>query len=431
MPPKKAEPNNQRNRYSAEELDKIKSTLQDALGDQGGSLAAQNLDERFVASEVAQAEEAAAAAAAAADDPNPKSGVKESLIDVAMVLKNGKLLEILKALAEVEDPKEIRQLVAAVLKHGDTKSFHLVEALKKVKEDKELVNALVHSMTSRKGVNPLIESLKYALISPDAMKSLALSISDQGTVNHVLRAVASAPTDQPDCEIIWCMEVIGKGNIEQMLDGLKLIDSKSPGMVILATGIVNRGEAKVESMVRALGNAQDNPQAAAILVTRLCGMVDVPSLVSLLEKYVQDTSEAGEIVAARLAQKCANQKGRAKLLASACRFVKKDTMTGRILASGLAKKTNVDQIERGYRNLSACPSGRGIVGLELIRIKGKFGALRVMGKVMLDIQKKQSEYLTARKEAEARAKALVQKNFPEDAEESPAAASEEGKAADK
>ena len=103
----------------------------------------------------------------------------------------------------MEEPKDIRQLVAAILKHADTKSFHLVEALSRVKEDKELVDALVHGMTSRKGVNPLIEALKYAVISPDAMKNLALSISDQGTVNHVLRAVASAPVNQPECEIIW------------------------------------------------------------------------------------------------------------------------------------------------------------------------------------------------------------------------------------
>ncbi len=94
MSPKKVDPNlTQRNRFSSEELEKIKSTLQATLGDAGASLASQNIDERFTASEEAKAAEEAAAAQAAGKEPP-----KESKVDVATVLKEGRLLSILQAL---------------------------------------------------------------------------------------------------------------------------------------------------------------------------------------------------------------------------------------------------------------------------------------------------------------------------------------------
>ncbi|MBF0622607.1 MAG: hypothetical protein HQL54_11840 [Magnetococcales bacterium] len=387
-----------RDKYSANELEEIRKMLGENLGNDSNH-AEKILSSRFTAAEEKEDEEPEIIE----DEDKFNQGRSGPKVDVAAVIKSRDLPTMIEAIPSVrEDETQIRQIIAAILKHPDVKSFHLVEALSKVKDDVQLVNALVHGIISRKGVNPLIEALKYSTCSPQAMKSLAQAVADQGTVNHVLRAIASSPRDQPEAEMSWAMEVIGKGSMEQILEAMNLIEDMSPGTVILATGLVNRKEVIVEPLVRAMGNCRKNDKAMAILIVRLVKMVDTPSLVSVLEKYVSDSTEAGEIVAAQLVYKVAREPSRRSLLASACRRVKTDSMTAQLIAGGIIRHRDAELLEKSYSRLGTSPTAQKMVALEIVNKKGKIMALRSLGKNVWEMIKNQGEIKTSIRKTDER-----------------------------
>ena len=359
----------ERDMYTAEQLERIRVTLQETLGEESAQ-ALENLKERFTpAQEESEDKEKV---------EKPEDEKKQ--VDVAGLVEEGRLRKMLASMADVkEDPYSQRVLVAAILRHRDVKAFHLVDALAKVAGDVELVNALVHGITSRKGVNPLIEALRYATASPDAMKSLAKGIADQGTSNHLIRAIATAPRNQPEAEIVWAMEVMGKGTMEQLLEAINLMDDASPGVVILATGVVNRKDVAIEPLVRALSSSKKNAKAAAILSVELTRLADIPSLITLLEKYISDATEAGEILTVKLVQRSLQERGRVKLLAKACRFMRGESMAGQILAWGIVEQGDISQLERAYGRMGSHLMGKKIIAVGLCKKVSGFRAFRLMG----------------------------------------------------
>ncbi|HIJ83756.1 MAG: hypothetical protein HW380_2802 [Magnetococcales bacterium] len=394
----------ERDLYTAEQLAKIRATLQDNLGD-GSTHALENLDARFVAKEKEKAE----------PEKSKKNKEEKVHVDVGSVLEEANLKKMLAALQDVKDnPQDRRTMVAAIIQHKEVKAFHLVEALSKVPTDKELVDSLVHGITSRKGVNPLIDALRHAEISPTSIKSLAKGIAEQGTINHIIRAIATAPSDQPEAEIIWAMEVIGKGTMEQILEAFNLLNAKSPGTVILATGLVNRKEVAIEPLVRALTSCKDNAKASAILSVELTRQADLNSLVTLLEKYIGDSTAAGEIIVARLVFRSLIERGRTKLLAKAARFVKGDSMAGKILAMGIVDLGDAAEMEKAFPRISSHPVGQKIVAVGLHKKIGGLKALRLLGGAFFKIAKFQDDVSAASKEARARYNQIVKEVLGED-----------------
>ncbi|MGN7612314.1 hypothetical protein ACQZV8_09540 [Magnetococcales bacterium HHB-1] len=410
-----------RNRYSSEELSKIRGVLQDVLGASADD-ALHNLDQRFTPSDVEEEEKEAEEGEDLLSGSGKKSSKKTAAVDVATVIREGKIPPMLEALSQVqEEPKEVRALVAAILKHRSAKAFHLVEALGKVNTDEELVNALSQGILSRKGVNPIIEALRYAVISPSAMKSLAMGIADQGTVNHVLRAIASSPKNQHEVEVIFAMEVMGKGSVEQMLEAMNLMDDNSPGTVILATGLVHRQEVGVEPLVRGLSNCRSNARASTLLAVKLVSIVDTQSLVSLLEKYVDEKTEVGEIVATKFVYNCLHEKRRGPLLVKACRKIRSNSMTGRILSIGLIKLGDVEAMQKAFQALNFCPSGRDMIALALIKKRGKIMAMRALGKAVWETSKNASEINGNMRKALERYEGLIQGHLKASIEQAPPA----------
>lgn len=404
----------ERDLYTAEQLAKIRATLQDNLGEVK-THALENLDTRFAAKEEEQVD----------NDKQKKNKEEKAHVDVASVLEEGKLKKLLAALQDVKDnPEERRTMVAAIIQHKEVKAFHLVEALSKVPGDVELVEALVHGITSRKGVNPLIDALRHAEISPGAIKSLAKGIAEQGTINHVIRAIATAPSGQPEAEIIWAMEVIGKGTMEQILEALNLLNAKSPGTVILATGLVNRKEVAIEPLVRALTSCKENAKASAILSVELTRQADLNSLVTLLEKYISDSTAAGEILTARLVFRSLIERGRVKLLAKAARFVKGDSMAGKILAMGIVELGDPGEMEKAFPRIASHPMAQKILAVGLHKKLGGLKALRLLGSTFFKISKFQDEVTAANKETRARYNQIVKDILGEDPNPSKASARE-------
>ncbi len=395
-----------REQYTAEQLERIRATLEQSLGTESGQ-ALENLEKRFKPKEDEVPK-------FAGGRKKEEEEAEKKHVDVAALVEDGKLKKMLDALADVKDETDsIRALVAAILRHRDVKAFHLVEALSKVGHDLELVNALVHGITSRKGVNPLIDSLRHAVISPEAMKSLAMGISEQGTVNHLIRAIATAPRNQPEAEIIWAMEVMRKAPMEQLLEAINLMDDASPGVVILATGLVNRKEVAIEPLVRALSSSKNNAKASAILALELSRLADIPALIVLLEKYISDTSEAGEILAAKLVQRSLDEKGRIKLMAKACRFMRGDSMAGKILCWGIVTQGDQTQLERAFGRLGAHPIGKKMVAMGISKKMSGLKAFKLLGKLMFQLSKFQPEVDKAMKEAQARYKWIIEEVFKE------------------
>ncbi|MBF0323352.1 MAG: hypothetical protein HQL62_10525, partial [Magnetococcales bacterium] len=374
----------QRDRYSADQLAKIRATLKDTLGEDAAK-ALENLDNRFVPTSASSGDDATKPKKKM---ERPTAASKASKIDVEELARSGEVGKMVEALSLVlEDPIKVKVLISGILNNGETKAMHLTESLSKVHKFPDLVDFLVQKIVSFKGINPLVESLKFATASPKAMRLLAQGIAEQGTVNHILRAIAGAPKNQDEAEVIWSMEVIGKGSIDQILDAMKLIDPLSPGSVILATGLINRQGIQVEPLVRGLTACKDNPKSSTLVAATLCKMIDVPALISILEKYLPDKCESAEIVVSKLVHRCADSSTRNHDMVDAARYIKADAMAGQILALGLIKLDNEDILYRGYKRLPANSMSKKMTALAYIKKKGKLMSLRTLGKEGWDLTK--------------------------------------------
>ncbi|MBF0340603.1 MAG: hypothetical protein HQL95_06505 [Magnetococcales bacterium] len=397
----------ERDLYTSEQLAKIRETLSDALGDNARQ-ALDNLDHRFVAAtdnpEAPNQKSGAGARKSSSSSYEHEEEKKHSSVDVESVIQEGRLKKMLETLGKIhEEPAQVRTMVAEILRHKEVKAFHMVDAMSKVTGDVELVNALAHGIVSHKGVNPLIDGLRHATISPEAMKSLAMGVAEQGTINHVIRAIATAPPNQPEAEIIWAMEVMGRGTMEQMLEAIKLMSNDSPGTTILATGIVNRKEIAVEPLVRSLTATKGNAKATAILAVALTKLSDTASLVTLLEKYVTDDTDAGEILTVKLVQRSLDEKdkNRPKVMARAAKVMRGSSMAGKILAMGLVQQGDPTQLEAAYQRMNHV-EGKQILATGIAKKLGSLQALRLLGGDYFKLGKMQSVADAAVREAKQR-----------------------------
>lgn len=392
----------ERDLYTSEQLAKIRATLKEALGSLAYS-ALENLDQRFTAATEFPVDEGGSGMGnRRGGSISSKDDDKKPSVDLESVIHEGRLKKMLDTLAKIQnEPDQVRTLVAEILRHREVKAFHMVEAMSRVTGDVELVNALAHGIVSHKGVNPLIDGLRHATISPDAMKSLALGVAEQGTVNHVIRAIATAPPDQPEAEIIWAMEVMGRGSMEQMLEAIKLMANDSPGTTILATGIVNRKDLAIEPLVRAITASKGNTKATSILAVALTKLADTPALVTLLEKYVTDDTDAGEILTAKLVQRSLEEKGRPKLMAKAARVMNGNSMAGKILAMGIVDQGDPIQLEMAYQRMNHL-TGKQTVAAGIAKKLSAFHALRLLGGDYFKLSKIQAVADATIKEARQR-----------------------------
>nr|CRH07923.1 Conserved protein of unknown function [Candidatus Magnetococcus massalia] len=398
-----------RDQFTQKQLDSIKEQLQKSLGDENSTKAVGNLENRFTAKEE---EIIVEANPDVMDDPHATGGFKPgSKIDVDEVISEGKMGPMVATLGPLVklDGREadLKKVVDAIISHPEVKSFNLVEALGKVKKNVNMVELLVEQIANRKGINPLIDALKAAGKSKKAMAMLAQGISEEGTVNHLLRAIASAPRDQDEVEITLTMEVIGKGSLEQMLEAVKLIDPMSPGAVVLATGIGNLRTLPLEPLIRALTAIKDNEKAAFILTKRLVNTVEVPALVSLLEKYVSDITPPAQVVMTYLIHKVMIQPSRNVELSKATKVVRGDSITAQMLATALVKFGDQDALERAYKRMGACHNAKVILAVAFAKKGGMFGTIRKLGKPGWDMSKHSGEANKLMKGAWARCEELA------------------------
>lgn len=380
--------------YDEEKLKKIRATLSNVLEDTH-SFALDHLDKRFLPEEAVRVE-------------NEEKKIKE---EEARKKKSGpekraaipkrKLLDILSGLEDVqEDVDKARALIEEVSNHPQTKAFHLVEMMDKLRHHPSLVDILAKDIATRKGLNPMIDALHCAVNSPEAIKILARSIAEKGTVNHIIRAIGTAPKQQPYAETLWTTEIMYRGNAGQMLEALNLLESDSPGLLILATGLVHREEIGIEPLVRATQATKENYKASAILAVKLAQLCDSFSLVSLLESHVSDTSYAGQVLVAKLVHQSLYEKGHGRSLVKAAGFMRGKSMAGHMLAMGILELSDVELLEKSYNRMKFHPTGQQMLAVGIARKAGKLKAMRILGSQLLSISKIEAE--TEKKIAEAR-----------------------------
>ena len=382
--------------YTSDQLENIRKTLQDSLGDRSGQ-ALESLESRFTA-------------AADEEDDEEKlkrlRGEEKKTVDVDRMIVLGRLSGLQSALRDVKDePAKQKKLVTAILEHREAKAGDLVEAMASVSNRADMIEALVAAITAQKGVNPLIDAMRHATISPKAVNSLARSIAEQGTVNHLIRTIGTAPRNQPDAEVILSMEVMRKGSVEQMIEALNLLDDASPGIVIIASGVVNRKEVGIEPLVRAMSNCKNNTKAAGIFSLEVTKRAEPPALITLLERYISDDSDAGEILTAKLVNYCMGQPemiGLDSLLMKACRHMHADSMAGKILILGILDQKNPEMIESANSRLYGHPKAKQLAGYGAFKHLSFIKATRLLGKEYFKMSKIQPELEAELKEIRKR-----------------------------
>ncbi|MEO5349138.1 MAG: hypothetical protein H7836_05800 [Magnetococcus sp. YQC-3] len=396
----------QKDIYTAEQLDRIRSTLGSALGEKSAQ-ALETLETRFApAPDVSEEDEKLL---------KLREKMENVSVDVDTIIAAGRLPAMIGTLEKAKhEPEKQKKLVMAILNHKEAKPPSLVEALSKVSTQKELVEPLVNGIVAQRGVNPLIDALRYATVSPAAYSALAKGIAEQGTVNHLIRTIATAPGGQPDAELIWAMEIMRKGTLEQMLEAMNLLSDDSPGIVVLATGVTNRKDVGLEPMVRALSHCKNNAKASAILALELTRVADVNAIVVILEKYISDSTDAGEILVVKLVHRVKFARGREPLLLKACRFMRGDSMAGKILAMGIYDTGDVEKITQGYSRISGHPVAQKILAWGAYRRLSALKAMSMFGKAYFSMGSTQSEVETALREAKQRYEWVLREVLGED-----------------
>ncbi|MBF0585095.1 MAG: hypothetical protein HQL80_12795 [Magnetococcales bacterium] len=396
----------QKDIYTAEQLERIRSTLGASLGDKSAQ-ALETLETRFAPAPDISEEDAKLM--------KLREKLETKSVDVDAVIATGRLPAMISSLDRAkEEPEKQKRLVSVILNHKEAKAPSLVEALSKVSDKLELVEMLVAGIVAQRGVNPLIDALRYATISQTAYNTLAKGIAEQGTVNHMIRTIGTAPRGQPDAELMWAMEIMRKGTLEQMLESMNLLEDDSPGIVALATGVTNRKDVGVEPMVRALAHCKNNAKASAILSRALTDVADVNAIVVILEKYISDGSDAGEIITVKLVHRTKFAKSREGLLFKACRHMRADSMAGKILAMAIYDLGDADKMADAYQRMQAHPNGQKILAMGAYKKLSAFKAMALLGKKyfqMSPIMAEAEEYL---KEARKRYEWVLREVLEED-----------------
>ncbi|MEO5341530.1 MAG: hypothetical protein H7837_13610 [Magnetococcus sp. MYC-9] len=397
--------------YTVEQLERIRATLGSALGDKSAQ-ALETLESRFSpAPELSEEDEKLLKLREKMENPT---------IDVNAIIATGRLDEMVAALdkTKAETGKQQR-LVTAIVTHKDAKPPKLLEALGKVSEKRDLVEDLVSGIVAQKGVNPLIDALRFATISPTAYEALAKGIAEQGTVNHLIRTIAASPRGQHDAELLWAMEIMRKGTVEQMLEAMNLLDDASPGIVALASGVANRKDVGVEQMVRGLSFCKNNTKASAILALELTRMADINAVVVILEKYISDATDAGEILVVKLVHRAKFAKAREPLLIKASRFMRGSSMAGKILAMGIYETGDPDKIIQAYNRMSGHPPAQKVMAWGLFKKLGAMKAISLLGKAYFSMSAQQAEVDEILKEARQRYAWVLQEVLGEDPSATP------------
>ncbi|MBF0460207.1 MAG: hypothetical protein HQL87_02310 [Magnetococcales bacterium] len=392
--------------YTVEQLDRIRTTLGTALGDKSAQ-ALEALETRFSpAPDISEEDEKLMKLREKMDNPT---------IDVDSVIATGRLDAMIGVLEKAKnEPDKQKRLVTSILGHKDAKPPRLVEALSKVSNQKELVEDLVAGIVAQRGVNPLIDALRHATISKTAYEALANGIAEQGTVNHMIRTIAAAPAGQPDAELLWAMEIMRKGTVEQMLEAMNLLNDSSPGVVALASGVANRKDVGVEQMVRGLSFCKNNAKASAILALELTRIADINAVVVILEKYISDATDAGEILVVKLVHRAKFARNREPLLLKATRFMRGNSMAGKILAMGIYEMGDPEKIVQAYGRMAGHPAAQKVMAWGAFRKLGALKAMSLLGKEYFRMGSQQAEVEATLKEARQRYEWVLQEVLGED-----------------
>ncbi|MBF0453315.1 MAG: hypothetical protein HQL72_00690 [Magnetococcales bacterium] len=321
-------------------------------------------------------------------------------LDLDAIIQSGNVAKLLLSLKKIKgDLETCDRIVDALLAHPKGKSFQLVDALEKTFHHPSILEKIVDGLVTRKGVTPLIEALKYTETSPSSATKLATAICHNGTVNHLIRSLATLPSGLSGAEIVLAMEIIARGGVQQILEACKLLSHHSPGIIVLATGLTNRQDPTIEPLVRALNAVSENHVASAILATKLAQISDPKSLVALLAKHLSDETSAGEILTCQLVYHCLQKEGGTKLMAKAARYMRQDSLSGNILAMGIVKQGNEKQMERAYNRMKSHPMGQKIVAAGIVKKLGKIKAIKILGRKIFKISGDEKSTKKAHKEA--------------------------------
>jgi hypothetical protein len=319
---------------------------------------------------------------------------------VGKLASEGRLQDMMDGLKRVKENKgEAKILVEAILINKQTRAFHLLEVLKDTKQHEEIVDSLVSGIVSRKAINSLIDALSFVENSPNALRHLAEAIVATGKINQIIRAIGTAPKGLPDAEIIWTVEILSKGTLEQIMEAVKLLEVNSPGMIILVAGLVNRDDIAIESLVRAIDFTKSNPNATTLLATAIVRIADAPTIVTLLEKHISDSSYAAEILVTGLVNKSTKGRGKGKLLSKASRCMRSDSTAGQILAMGIVKQKNSEILLNSYNSMKSHQIGRKMIAVGIVDTLGKMQAMKILGSQYFKISKFREEVSAATEEA--------------------------------
>ncbi|MBF0162454.1 MAG: hypothetical protein HQL88_09210 [Magnetococcales bacterium] len=392
--------------YTLEQLERIRNTLGSALGERSAQ-ALEVLETRFVpAPDVSEEDEKLLKMREKMENPT---------VDVNAVIATGRIRDMIDSIDKAKsEPGKLQRLVTAIVTHKEAKPPLLLEALSKVSDRRELVEDLVGGIVSQRGVSPLIDALRYATISPTAYEALARGIAEQGTVNHMIRTIAAAPKGQPDAELMWAMEIMRRGSVEQMLEAMNLLDDTSPGVVVLASGVANRQDVGVEPMVRGLSFCKNNAKASAILALELTRIADINAVVVILEKYISDATDAGEILVVKLVHRTKFAKAREPLLIKASRFMRGSSMAGKILAMAIYETGDVEKITQAYNRMGGHPPAQKVMAWGLFKHLGAMKCISLLGKAYFSMSAQQAEVEAILKEARQRYAWVLQEVLGED-----------------
>ncbi|MBF0621375.1 MAG: hypothetical protein HQL54_05565 [Magnetococcales bacterium] len=299
-----------------------------------------------------------------------RGAMEDEMPDIYEAIRDGNVEEMLVYLMEWHANETIRKEII----QGMAQKAHspdLLFAFKHLLGLKEQagIEILFDAILERKHFKTILEL--FQILPPNSPMLMQLT-------DHVVTAFPSERViealnwtqNYPELQSRLIQRLVERGTVNDFIQSLGYMQDNAQGSVKMATQIADRSTS-INEMVNAIAVLKtymrgESSRALAILIARFVGKAPDASLLQVLERHVSDHSAAGEIIMSELVHR-----GNPDDIIRAFKQVTMDSTASMILAYGLVKHGNVEQVKGVLTNLSnTCDKARTILRAYYYKFQG-------------------------------------------------------------
>ncbi|MBF0588653.1 MAG: PilZ domain-containing protein [Magnetococcales bacterium] len=305
-----------------------------------------------------------------------KGHMEDQSPEVYDAIRGGQSEEMLAHLASWQGNQDVTmELVEGLVKHGS--SSELLAAFRHLypHEGHPGVELLFNALLEKRHFATLMEMLQILPEASPFMTPLCGCVVDAFRGEKLMEAVRRT-RNKPKIQSQLITNLVDRGSVDDFVQSLGFMEENPHGTMLVVDQISKRSDTsddymRVIAMMRNMTRGDSN-QALEVLLKKFIKVATDGALLQVLERYVSDQGEAGQILTSEMAHR-----GNPLLVAKAFKQVAMDSTSSMVLAYGLVQCGTREYIEAALEFCGSCPRARTILQGQLLRfqMKRKLGFL--------------------------------------------------------